>query len=192
MEVSGILRKPSIQIGQGRLRKPLEKLRPPSASEILLADHGGKILEGTVTNFFVVCFKENGEVKENSANDDGDLHLYELQTAPVHDGVLPGVIRQLVIQICLSKGISVREVSLSWSDSHRWEEAFITSSLRLVQHVEMIQAPSSWTSMGSKSWSEIAWVEKHFKGHPGMITTIIQSEIMKRTGLEGYLPALFG
>lgn len=185
MVVGAISRRPSIQIGQGRLRKPLEKLRPPSATELLLSDDGDKILEGSVTNFFVVCRKGNGEVKQSTANEDGTWHLYELQTAPVHDGVLPGVIRQLVIEICLSKGISVREVSPSWSDRDSWEEAFVTSSLRVIQHVETIQAPCSWTSVGSKSWTDISWVEKRFKDTPGMITSLIQREIMKKAGLEG-------
>lgn len=40
-----------------RLRKPLEKLRPPSVSELLLSNDGDRILEGSVTNFFVVCRK---------------------------------------------------------------------------------------------------------------------------------------
>jgi len=44
-----------------------------------------------------------------------------------------------------------------------WLLFLLPGSLRLVQHVETIQAPNSWTSMRSKSWSEIAWVEKHFK-----------------------------
>lgn len=41
----------------GRLRKPLEMLRPPFATELLLSDNGDRILEGTITNFFVVRFK---------------------------------------------------------------------------------------------------------------------------------------
>lgn len=41
----------------GRLRKNLEKLRPPSVSELLLSNDGDHILEGCLTNFFVVCHK---------------------------------------------------------------------------------------------------------------------------------------
>ncbi|XP_021859738.1 uncharacterized protein [Spinacia oleracea] len=158
-----------------RLRKPLEMLRPPFATELLLSDNGDRILEGTITNFFVVRFKGNIEASGKSSFNDGSLLSYELQTAPVNDGVLPGVIRQLVIEICLSKGIAVREVSPSWSERDSWEEAFVTNSLRLLQHVETIQAPRSWTSLESKSWKEVSWLEKNFKGTPGMITTLIQS-----------------
>ncbi|KMS95531.1 hypothetical protein BVRB_007380 isoform A [Beta vulgaris subsp. vulgaris] len=169
-----------------RLRKPLEMLRPPSVTELLMSDNGDRILEGTITNFFVVRFKEKVEAKETSLINDGGLLSYEVQTAPVNDGVLPGVIRQLVIEICLREGIAIREVSPSWSERDYWEEAFVTNSLRLLQHVETIQAPYSWNSMGSKSWEEVSWLEKHFEGSPGMITSLIQREIMKRTGHEGY------
>ncbi|KAL2896393.1 putative branched-chain-amino-acid aminotransferase [Bienertia sinuspersici] len=173
-----------------RLRKPLELLRPPSATELLLSDNGDQILEGTITNFFVVRFKDHTKDDEKNINNEGDLHSYELQTAPVKDGVLPGVIRELVIEICLRKGIAVQEVSPSWSERNSWEEAFVTSSLRLLQHVETIQAPQSWTSVGSKSWKEVKWLKKHFKGSPGMITSLIQGEIMNSTALEGYPLAL--
>ncbi|GMP68838.1 hypothetical protein CsSME_00028309 [Camellia sinensis var. sinensis] len=38
--------------------KSLEKLRPPSATELLLSNNGDQILEGCVTNVFVVCRKD--------------------------------------------------------------------------------------------------------------------------------------
>ena len=41
-----------------RLRKDLEKLSPPSTTELLLSNNGDHILEGCLTNFFVVCGKE--------------------------------------------------------------------------------------------------------------------------------------
>ena len=40
-----------------RRRKSLEKLRPPSVTELLLSNDGDQILEGCLTNFFVVCRK---------------------------------------------------------------------------------------------------------------------------------------
>lgn len=39
----------------GRLRKPLEKFRPLSTTELLLSNDGDHLLEGCITNFFVVC-----------------------------------------------------------------------------------------------------------------------------------------
>ncbi|KAL5733400.1 hypothetical protein ACOSQ2_033092 [Xanthoceras sorbifolium] len=155
-----------------RLRKPLEKLRPPSVTELLLSNDGDQILEGSVTNFFVVCRKDNRAAD------------FEVQTAPISDGVLPGVIRQLVIEVCASKGIPLSEVAPSWSEHELWEEAFITNSLRVLQHVESIQVPRSWELHESKCWDEISWKEKQFEESPGPLTKVIQKEITERAGLE--------
>nr|GFC55458.1 D-aminoacid aminotransferase-like PLP-dependent enzymes superfamily protein [Tanacetum cinerariifolium] len=48
-------------------------------------------------------------------------------TAHISGGVLPGVVREVVIEVCLKIGIPVREVAPSWSKRYLWEEAFITS-----------------------------------------------------------------
>ncbi|KAL1221729.1 hypothetical protein V5N11_026179 [Cardamine amara subsp. amara] len=84
-----------------RLRKPLEKFRPPSTTELLLSNDGDHLLEGCITNFFVVCRR----VKSSGNLLGGSLSEFEVQTAAITDGVLPGVIRDLVIEVCLSKGI---------------------------------------------------------------------------------------
>ncbi|KAL6131307.1 hypothetical protein ACLB2K_069683 [Fragaria x ananassa] len=168
-----------------RIRKPLERLRPPSGTELLLSNDGDRILEGSVSNFFVVCRKEDNEAKEQT------IDCFEVQTAPISDGVLPGIIRQLVIEVCLSKGIPFREVAPLWSEHEFWEEAFITSSLRLMQHAETVRAPSSWESLHGNSWKDISWKEKQFKKGPGMITTIIQKEIMEKAVSEGYSLSCF-
>ncbi|KAG6758449.1 hypothetical protein POTOM_038797 [Populus tomentosa] len=164
-----------------RLRKSLEKLRPPSVTELLLSKDGDRILEGCVTNFFAVCRKDYRNEKYLGGNE--NTFPYEVQTAPIGDGVLPGVIRQLVIEVCLSKGIPFREVAPSWSEHEFWQEAFITSSLRIVQRVEKIQVPSSWQSLELKALKEISWEEKQFEEDPGMITALIQKEIMEKAGL---------
>lgn len=40
-----------------RMRKSMEKMRPPGATELLLTNDGDHLLEGSVTNFFIVCRK---------------------------------------------------------------------------------------------------------------------------------------
>ncbi|CAH1446515.1 unnamed protein product [Lactuca virosa] len=178
-----------------RMRKPLEKLRPPSATELLLSNDGDHILEGCLTNFFVICRKDN--VKDDSRNteEEGLKSKYgfsvELQTAPKSDGVLPGVVREVIIKVCLGIGIPIREVAPSWSKRHLWEEAFITNSLRVLQHVETIRVPSSWNSLSSKTWKDVMWEEKLFQGCPGSITAVIQEEVMKRAKVEGHPVASF-
>ncbi|CAN6463184.1 unnamed protein product [Victoria cruziana] len=168
-----------------RTRKYLEKLRPPSVTELLLSNDGDHILEGTVTNFFVVCQRDMNRRSDEAATNPNNMHLYEVQTAPLNDGVLPGVIRQIVMEICSSMGIPFCEVAPSWSKHGIWAEAFVTNSLRLVQHVKRIQVPSSWEDLQSKSWEEVSWEVKNFKDD-GFITTLIQSELMKRVSSEGY------
>uniref|UniRef100_A0A2N9IF91 Uncharacterized protein n=1 Tax=Fagus sylvatica TaxID=28930 RepID=A0A2N9IF91_FAGSY len=138
-----------------RLRKPLEKWSPSSVTELLLSNDGDQILEGCRTNFFVVCRK--------AISCAFNLFKFSFHSASPN-----------LNSVCLSKGISFREVAPSWSEHETWEEAFITNSLRLLQHVETIQVPSSWESLHSTTWEEISWEEKQFKDGPGMITAIIQ------------------
>ncbi|KAL8533057.1 hypothetical protein ACS0TY_009347 [Phlomoides rotata] len=176
-----------------RLRKQLEKLRPPFVTELLLSNDGDRILEGCLTNFFVVSLKEkDGDVNTIEQNELQNLRSIEVQTAPLSNGVLPGVIRQVIRDICLEIGIPFREVAPSWSKRELWIEAFITNSLRILQHVETIQAPNVWKSIESNTWEEITWVEKRFEYGPGRITSILQKEILAKAGVEAFPVALLG
>ncbi|CAL9207404.1 unnamed protein product [Musa hybrid cultivar] len=168
-----------------RVRQGMEKVRPPSATELLLTNDGDRILEGSVTNFFVVCRKVVNGLTDLPPSDSESSCTFLVQTAPISDGILPGVIRQLVIEICSSLGILMEESAPSWSNHELWQEAFITSSLRLVQHVETIQAPTSFKEFHLKTWKELSWVVKRFQGI-GHITRQIQSELSKRMGADGY------
>ncbi|KAF3790288.1 hypothetical protein EJ110_NYTH09186 [Nymphaea thermarum] len=73
-----------------RTRKYLEKLRAPLVTELLLSNDGDHILEGTVTNFFVVCRREMNQMSDEGPTNPNDMHPYMVQTAPLNDGVLPG------------------------------------------------------------------------------------------------------
>ncbi|KAG4151708.1 hypothetical protein ERO13_D04G082400v2 [Gossypium hirsutum] len=168
-----------------RLRKPLEKSRPPSVTELLLSNDGDRILEGCITNFFVICQRDKSEAEGKYLDDYNNVNSVEVQTAPISDGVLPGVIRQLVIEVCHSKGIPVCEVAPSWEKHRLWEEAFVTNSLRVLQHVETIKVPQPWESLESKSFEGISWIEKKFQG-PGIITKVIQKGIMERASTESH------
>nr|GMD32067.1 uncharacterized protein LOC109192367 [Ipomoea batatas] len=168
-----------------RQRKLLEKLRPPSVNELLLSNDGDTILEGCLTNFFVVCCKVRKQEEKGSTN------CFEIQTAPLSDGVLPGIIHQVIFDVCSRNGIMVREVAPSWSKREMWTEAFISNSLRIMQHVETIQFPKSMETLEDKTWNEVTWEEKKFEGTPGKITAFIQEEVMKLAGLEGYPVTLF-
>ncbi|XP_024013712.1 uncharacterized protein LOC18020712 isoform X2 [Eutrema salsugineum] len=164
-----------------RLRKPLEKFRPHATTELLLSNDGDHLLEGCITNFFVVCRRSSDNLYG------GSLSEFEVQTAPITDGVLPGVIREVVIDVCLSKGIPYRERAPSWSERELWEEAFITSSLRILQHVGTIKVPfGSLKALACTKPEEIQWEEKRFEEGPGMITELIQRATMERGIEEGF------
>ncbi|KAK2993715.1 hypothetical protein RJ640_003714, partial [Escallonia rubra] len=156
-----------------RRRKSLERLRPPLATELLLSSDGDQILEGCLTSFFVVCRKDNIE-NLSVAEREGSAYSIEIQTAPISDGVLRGVIREVVIDVCSRNKISLREIAPSWSKRDLWVEAFTTNSLRVLQHVETIQVPSKWEMQDSHTWKEVTWEEKQFEKGPGSITAIVQ------------------
>ncbi|XVF23709.1 hypothetical protein REPUB_Repub13aG0063100 [Reevesia pubescens] len=70
------------------LRKPLDQLRPLLVTELLLSNDGDRILEGCITNFFVVCQRDKIEAKGKYMHDYDKVYSVEVQTAPITDGVL--------------------------------------------------------------------------------------------------------
>ena len=48
--------------------------------------------------WFIMHFQDSREVEAKSLLDYGSMPSLEVQTAPLTDGVLPGIIRQLVIE----------------------------------------------------------------------------------------------
>lgn len=92
----------------------LESVRSTGADEALIRNLEGKICEGAVTNL---------------------LFLIDAQwvTPPISDGVLPGVMRALVIEYC---GVLVRSVGPE--DLLRADSVILLSSLRIAQPVASI------------------------------------------------------
>ncbi|MFA4884407.1 MAG: aminotransferase class IV [Desulfotomaculaceae bacterium] len=79
--------------------------------EGLFENTDGHITEGTVTNLFVF---DNGN---------------RLCTPPVKDGLLPGVVRRVVLELARGNGIPAIETSLLPEDLFHIREAFLTNSL---------------------------------------------------------------
>jgi branched-chain amino acid aminotransferase len=92
----------------------LEAIKSLGADEAIVCNDKGKICEGSVTNLLLRI-------------DDKWI------TPPISDGVLPGVMRALVIEYC---GVSVR--SIDRSEISRVQSAFLLSSLRIAQPVTAI------------------------------------------------------
>ncbi|XP_062182532.1 uncharacterized protein LOC133886740 isoform X2 [Phragmites australis] len=63
----------------------------------------------------VVCRFQKEELQRNGGFSNQLLAIkFEVQTAPLSDGILPGIIHQIVIEVCHDLGIPVvREVSPS-------------------------------------------------------------------------------
>lgn len=89
----------------------LEAIKVLGADEALVCNDKGKVCEGSVTNLLLSI--------------DG-----KWITPPISDGVLPGVMRALVIEYC---GVSVRSVDRS--EIPLVQSAFLLSSLRIAQPV---------------------------------------------------------
>ena len=91
-----------------------EEARAAGADEALLVSPAGEVLEGAVSNLFVVL-------------DGGDVI-----TPPLSADVLPGVTRAIVIELCAELGIALREVAVPLAALPGAEEAFVTNSVQEV------------------------------------------------------------
>lgn len=80
------------------------------ADEALWLNTEGHLTEGTATNFFLVC---NGE----------------LWTPLVSEGLLPGIVRQIVVELAPTMNIVVHEAPLPLSKLNNADEAFVTNAV---------------------------------------------------------------
>lgn len=85
--------------------------RTHGASDALLCDPDGTVLEAASANLFVVL--------------DGGV-----QTAPVTAGVLPGVTRSAVLEVLEELGVPCSEQACTWAELLRADEAWLTSAVR--------------------------------------------------------------
>jgi len=114
------------------------------AYECLFTDGVGRLTEGGSSNLFLV----RGGV---------------VSTPPEHAGLLPGITRQVVLELCRELSIPVEERPLWPIDARSADEAFITSSIREILPVVR--------------------VDDHVlgNGHPGGITQRIMSGYAEAT-----------
>ncbi len=81
------------------------------AQEALFVDRDGTIVEGTTSNVFSVS-------------------KGMLTTPPESSGLLPGITREVVIELAKKEGLILREAPLPLQDLLASEEAFLTGSLK--------------------------------------------------------------
>jgi hypothetical protein len=83
------------------------------------------------------------------------------------------------------EGIPILEVAPSWESRHTWREAFVTSSLRLVQPVALIQRPIAWDlTRSSDAWKTCEWTCHSLDTSLGSVTQRIQSLVIEKATQE--------
>jgi len=99
----------------GRLPYSLarEEARAAGADEALLVSADDQVLEGAVSNVFIVS---RGVVL----------------TPPLAAGILPGIVREQVLQLCGTLGIEAREAALTVAELMRADEVFVTNAIQQV------------------------------------------------------------
>lgn len=119
----------------------LEQARRRGFEEVLLLNERGELAECTATNVFIV---RNGQV----------------ETPPLSSGCLPGVTREVLLELGPEIGVPVVERPLTLQDIRQAQEAFITSTTREVQAVSQVeehkfpQAPGALTVRLARTFSE--------------------------------------
>jgi branched-subunit amino acid aminotransferase/4-amino-4-deoxychorismate lyase len=97
--------------------------RAVDAHEALLVSADGEVLEGAVSNVFIVSGRE-------------------VRTPPLTTGILPGVMRRAVLECCRADGIAARETPLRPVDLLAADEVFLTNSLQQVAPVALLEERS--------------------------------------------------
>lgn len=88
-----------------------EEARAERADEALLVSPDGFVLEGAASNLFVV---QGGEVL----------------TPPLAAGILPGITRAIVLDLCAEAGLRSREAPVARAQLHSIDEAWLTNSVQ--------------------------------------------------------------
>lgn len=107
------------------------------AQEALFVDHDGTIVEGTTSNVF-------------------SISKGILTTPPESSGLLPGITREVVIELAKKEGLILREASLPLQDLLASEEAFLTGSLKEIMPLITVDGRTIGT------------------GNPGLVTQHLQ------------------
>jgi branched-chain amino acid aminotransferase len=116
-----------------------------NAEEALMRNHDGHIVECSQSNFFIVS---GGR----------------LRTAPLADGLLPGITRQFVMDLARDLGVPIDERSFTPDDVYAADEAFITGTTREVTPVVRV---------GERAIGA---------GKPGAVTLRLLGEFRRRVG----------
>jgi D-alanine transaminase len=121
-------------LGNILLRKKAKDL---GAKEVLLINDQGYIVEGSSSNYFIV--------KNN-----------KIITPPLNQEILPGITRQIIINICQENNINVYEQHLTEADLYDADEIWITSSTREIIHVNKVNNTFINNGRSGIMWQKIS------------------------------------
>ncbi len=88
----------------------------------------------------VILLNERGEVAECTAANIFSVSGKEVRTPPLSSGCLPGVTRDVLLEIAGAQGMSISETPINLQDLFTADEVFVTSTTREVQPVSQIDA----------------------------------------------------
>ncbi len=108
----------------------LKEAKAAGAHEALVLDGGGKIVEGTTSNVFVVKGRE-------------------VVTPPEQAGILAGITRAHLLEVAKARGFAVRFESLSPEEVAAADEVFLSSSIREVMPVVRLLEKTRESVIGS-------------------------------------------
>lgn len=107
---------------------------PASAAEGILGSQTGQLLEGFISNLFIVQHSSIGLV---------------VRTAT--EGVLAGTKQQEVLAACQALGIQTDCTAPVHTERHLWAEAFLTNAVRGLRLISSITCPPS-NAVGWEPW----------------------------------------
>lgn len=108
---------------------------PASAAEGITGSKEGELLEGFVSNLFIVQDSNHGLVVRTAA-----------------EGVLAGVKQQQVLAACKALNIQTECKAPRQMERHLWKEAFLTNAVRGLRPISNISCPSH-NAIGWEPWA---------------------------------------
>jgi branched-chain amino acid aminotransferase len=108
------------------------------ADEALLLNSDGHVVEGSTSNLFWV---RNGTVC----------------TPPLPSGILPGVTRAVVVELCGRHGINVREENIAAGELHKMDGVFLSLSSSGIAEVAFLNGEPQKRSPVASRLSEAYW-----------------------------------
>jgi aminodeoxychorismate lyase len=108
------------------------------AEEALLLNSDGYVVEGSTSNLFWIT---NGTVC----------------TPPLPSGILPGVTRAVIVELCGKIGVVVREENIGLAELHGMDGAFLSLSSNGIAEVAFVNGKPQKRSPVAKRLSEAYW-----------------------------------